>query len=213
MTELDQKSFTSWKLDLMRAIMMAPELEPNEARVAFCLAQHASSATKAIYPAQATLADEACMKERQVRALIARLVQKGWLRIYRPNRQRQNSYSFIEANVQRVFRWQEELKAKRDERRTLARTGSSVPVRNELTGAIAPLATGSSVPVQTGSIAPLNTSIEHQSGNTINMGVDKKDSEVGVYARETSYVPPDFDALEFEQQERHAKSRRRVGAA
>ena len=94
------KSATSAKLDLLDAMCRDPSVTPGEFRVAYVLAQHQGH--KGICPSQELVSLETGIKPRQVRNLIQGLVDKGWLRKARRNRQETNQYEFDHRNVGRV---------------------------------------------------------------------------------------------------------------
>ena len=150
------KSFTSSKLDILDAISMDPRITPGEFRVAYRLAQHANSKTGAIFPSQDRLASQTGMKERSVRACIAGLVHKGWLKKSRPNRRGTNFYRFDAQHINAILDRQIMLDdARREERATKALPHDRHPNDGQKR------LTGTTMPVVTGIQMPPNTSREH----------------------------------------------------
>ncbi|TIM30030.1 MAG: helix-turn-helix domain-containing protein [Mesorhizobium sp.] len=116
------REHTRTKFELLDAISMDPRVTAGEFRVAYRLAQHANAETGAIFPSQDRLASQVGMKERSVRACIASLVSKGWLRKRRPNRRTSNSYSFDTTHINAILDRQITLnEARKEERKTRAR--------------------------------------------------------------------------------------------
>lgn len=116
------REHTKRKFELLDAISMDPRVTAGEFRVAFRLMQHANAETGAIFPSQDRLASQIGMKERAVRACIAGLVSKGWLRTRRPNRRTSNLYSFDRKHINAILDRQISLnEARKEERKTRAR--------------------------------------------------------------------------------------------
>ena len=153
--EAERADFVKWKFRLQLGLLWDDKLEPNAVRVGLCLLNHANPDTKAIFPSQEALGDEVNMSPRQVRKLIARLLDVGWLMVHRDSRHAPNRYQFLDGNVQRVLRHQDEKRGQRARRRMLA-TGTNDPVSDSLPDA----PTGTDVPLQTGTNDPLNTKRE-----------------------------------------------------
>jgi hypothetical protein len=150
----DIESFTSNKLDVMDAISMDPRVSHGEFRVAFRLLQHANAKTGRIFPSQERIANQIGVKVRQVREYIAGLVEKGWLRATRPNRQLPNQYAFDLKHVNAILDRQISLQDALSEERAERRNATS---QKSLRGEKSPLARGRILPVPRGRIPPLNT--------------------------------------------------------
>lgn len=116
------KSFASWKFDLVDAISMDPRVTSTEFRVAYRLLQHANAATMAIFPSQDRIASQIGIKERTVRAAVRGLAAKGWLTVSRRNRRLPNLYRFETRNVNAILDRQISLdEARNDERASRGR--------------------------------------------------------------------------------------------
>jgi len=204
--DTDLKSFTSWKLDWINALMIG--VEHREFRVAVCLLQHANRETKLIMPSQRRIALLLGCSVRAVERAIGKLVADGWLRAVRRNRQMSNQYHFVEARREAMI----DLRQYREDEWEIIR-GRSDP--SEVSGQKSPDPSEVSgrEPSEVSGLEPTDVTGKHLNttpeGNTQRLGYDKKD-EVGQYTREARpLVEPDFDALQIEIEERRAKARRR----
>lgn len=234
--EIDAKSFTSWKMDWINALMIG--VGPREFRVAVCLLQHANSRTKLIMPAQARVAKLLGSSTKAVERAVKELITGGWIEVTRTNRQRSNHYQFVEAKRMAMI----DLRQSREDEWEVIRRRSD---QTEVRGQELPDQTQVSPREQTEVSVPDQTEVggKHLKGTPegehLNPGHDKKDIEVRVYAHARpengtdaaarSYrpqpnhtLPPaqtsrfgtvdpfaSLDALEIEMQERQAKMRRR----
>lgn len=205
MEDEEIKSFTSWKLDWINALMIG--VDHREFRTAVCLLQHANRETKLIMPSQQRIALLLGCSPTAVKRAIGKLVRDGWLKVVRFNRQMSNQYRFVEAKREAMVDLRQ---FREDEWQVLRRKseGSETPPQKSPEGAEVPRREGAEVlPPEGAEVTP-----EHlkgtPEGNTLRMGMDKRDVSVGQYVR-PGYVAPDFDAMEIEIQERQAKARRR----
>ena len=149
-------TFSSWKLDLIKALVSDPVLKASDVRVALALVQHLNAGSFSAFPSQETLAEITCMTARNVRECLERMRVADWLRWDRGNRHKSNEYEFNEQKIA-----DEVARMKRDEesRRRTRKAKRSRSERNHSSGQNE-VATGSPVPLQTGSPVPPNTYIE-----------------------------------------------------
>ena len=162
----ENRTFTSWKLDLLDAMSMDPRVTGSEFRVAFRLLQHANSETLAIFPSQDRIASQTGMKERTVRACVAGIVKKGWLHKSRSNRRVSNSYRFDTKHVNAILDRQIILnEARREERigRSKPSDRQSDAVQTSMTGIMLPIVSGIQVPDNTLTLHLKNKGIEEGS--------------------------------------------------
>jgi hypothetical protein len=94
-----QRSFTSWKLNLLDAMSIDPRLKPFDFRLAFLMLQYMNGKTGKIFPSQETLAGLLNVSLDSVLRSIKHLKDTGWLTATRPNRQKSNHYAFETRNV------------------------------------------------------------------------------------------------------------------
>ena len=148
------RTFASWKLDLIKALVSDRALQPSDVRVAVALVQHLNAGSFSAFPSQETIAAITCMSTRNVRDCLDRLRQAEWLHWDRGNRQKANEYEFDEQKIAN-----EVARMKRDEesrRRSRMAKRSTHSERNHSSGQ-KQVPTGSAVPLQTGSAVPPNT--------------------------------------------------------
>jgi hypothetical protein len=152
--KLVQASFAGWKLDLIKALCSDRALQPGDVRVALALVQHLNIGSYKAFPNQDTLAEIACMTDRNVRICTDRMRKAGWLRWDRGNRQKSNEYEFdankIADEVARMKRDEEGRRQQQKQKRSVGSDRNHSSSQNEvLTGSPVPLATGSPVPPNT----------------------------------------------------------------
>jgi AraC-like DNA-binding protein len=99
----EQRSFTSWKLDLIDLLLADPRHSPTEKNVAICILQHVNQKNLRAWPSIETISDKTCIGWRHVARAIKALQQTGWLRVRRGNRQFANEYRFQEANTNQIL--------------------------------------------------------------------------------------------------------------
>lgn len=152
--KLVQASFAGWKLDLIKALCSDKALLPADVRVALALVQHLNIGSLKAFPNQDTLAEIACMSDRNVRTCTDRMREAGWLRWDRRNRQESNEYEFdadkIADEVARMKKDEEARRVKRKAKRSVRSDRKPASSQKEvLTGSPVPLPTGSPVPDNT----------------------------------------------------------------
>ncbi|WP_173088941.1 winged helix-turn-helix domain-containing protein [Devosia sp. 1635] len=126
--KLVQASFSSWKLDMMKAMAFDPNLHASDVRVAFALLHHLNGATWLLYPSQQTLSDLTHMTVRNVITCLGRLQASGWLHWRRGNRQKSNEYEFIADNLPAALARLKEQEM--DRRRGRTRSKKPIPDMN-----------------------------------------------------------------------------------
>jgi DNA-binding MarR family transcriptional regulator len=139
MSDDNLKSFTSWKLDWVDALMVG--VGHREFRIATCLLQHANGSTRLINPSQGRIAKILGSNATSVKRAITKLAKDGVIERVRHNRQRSNIYRFsdtwkgamMDLKAQREDEW-------REERARTARysEGAEVTCQDEPEGAEAP---------------------------------------------------------------------------
>lgn len=160
MSEADNRTFTSWKLDILNAMSIDPRITASDFRVAFRLMQHVNAKTGACFPSQDSLSEEAVMKERSVRQCIANLRRHGWIDVTARSsggRGKSNLYRFLQKHVNAMLDRMCELQEARRERRT----AGALTIDYRHVDAGEKVTTGISTTVPTGMEMPPNTYIEH----------------------------------------------------
>jgi hypothetical protein len=160
----DTASFTSWKLDLLNAILIDPRVNHSSFRVAFALVQFMNAKTGLMCPAQETLAERACMSVRNVQDCLNELRETRWLNWTRGNRQQSNSYEFNSTNVSYMLDRRTSLDDGRRERRKARVDAKALSRQKLLTRSVVHVAMRSPVPVPRRSGLPANTSMQHPEG-------------------------------------------------
>lgn len=98
-----RRSFTSWKLDVVDALSVDPEVTDLDFRVAFRIIQHLNSVSRIAWPSVARLAAQLGKSEDRVRASTKRLQAVGWLVKERKSQKAPNEYRFLSARLDRVL--------------------------------------------------------------------------------------------------------------
>jgi Helix-turn-helix domain len=99
----EQKSFTSWKLDIQKCLIADPRLSAVAKLVAICILHHVNQESRKTWLSIETISDETCVGWRHVARAIKTLQQTGWIVVRRGNRQRANEYRFSEANMNNML--------------------------------------------------------------------------------------------------------------
>lgn len=180
----EARSFTSWKMDWINALMIG--VDHREFRVSVCMLQHANRKTKLIKPAQHRIAILLGCSVSAVERAISVLVKSGWLEITRRNRQSSNHYQFVEAKrtamvdlrQSREDAWGDIISLRRKAPDPAEVKGQDQPDPAEVKGPEPSEMTGRD---------PAEVTGEHlkgtPEGNTLILGVENTDLSVGQYAR------------------------------
>lgn len=135
--------FSSWKLDVVDALLSSPELAPSDIQVAILLLQHLNGKTWKIYPSQELVAEITHMSARNVRKRLDQLKNTGWLRWERGHLKKANEYEFSEHKVSEEVARMKAEKAARQRRKKKGVPGAE---RNHSSGQTEHLS-GTTVPV------------------------------------------------------------------
>ncbi len=132
MTEMEVKSFTSWKLDILDAMSCDTALEAIDKCVAFRVMQHINMRTRDANPSLARIAAQLGVHRDTVRRSVDRLCDpKGgrlWMTRSRSSRTESYSYQFLsdrlnivlDAKIEREERAKEKAKEKKQNRLEVA---------------------------------------------------------------------------------------------
>ncbi|MDF3216276.1 hypothetical protein EN962_13965 [Mesorhizobium sp. M7A.F.Ca.CA.001.09.2.1] len=100
----EQRAFTSWKLDMLDAMSVDPEVTDADFRVAFRMMQHVNSVSRIAWPSVDRLAVQLARSRDSIMAstkrLCAALTKDGrprlpWMRKSRPHKRAANQYGFM----------------------------------------------------------------------------------------------------------------------
>jgi hypothetical protein len=122
---IDQ-SFTSWKFDVQKCLLVDPRLSAPAKLVAIYILSRINRETLKTWPSIETISDATCVGSRHVRRSIRALQESGWIVIQRGNRQRANEYRFSNANVNKML---DRLTILRDRREIARKTKRAISER------------------------------------------------------------------------------------
>jgi DNA-binding transcriptional regulator PaaX len=97
------KTFTSWKFDVLNCLFVDPRSDATAKIVAVFILQHVNQHTGAAFPGIETISDGTAISARHVRRAIKLLQQTGWLTVTRKNRRAPNVYTFSERNMNQML--------------------------------------------------------------------------------------------------------------
>ncbi len=129
-----RKRDTSFKLDMLTALMVSDLVKPAVFKVAFALIQHMNSRSGISYPSIETLAAETNLSPRYVQQCIEALRRARWLTSSRVSRTTSNRYQFDETFLTDVLPHWRHIVADRKAARKAAETNNSSGRAQEPTG-------------------------------------------------------------------------------
>lgn len=138
-------SFASWKFDLIKGLLLDPNVRHSDFRVAVAVVSHLSAKTMDCYPSQDVLARECHMTARSVRLSLDHLRDIGWIGWKRGNRQLANIYSFQVDKIAEARARVGTMATRRDRSERKPASGRDAVLR----GTQFPVATGSQLPPNT----------------------------------------------------------------
>lgn len=147
------KRDTSFKLDMLDALLLNSLIKPADFVVAFAIIQHRNSENGECYPGMDRIADITGFSTRYVQKCVNKLRRVKWLTSRRPNRQNSNRYEFDETFAHVHLRHKKRILKEREARRLSAETNGSSRQSQPQTGTIDRPARRT--------VAPPNTLIEH----------------------------------------------------
>lgn len=98
-----RRGFTSWKLDMIDALSVDPEVTDLDFRVAYRLMQHVNSVSRLAWPSVARLAAQLGKSEDRIRASTKRLQALHWLEKGRKSQKASNEYRFLDQRLEGVM--------------------------------------------------------------------------------------------------------------
>lgn len=93
------RGFTSWKLEILNAMSVDPQVTDLEFRVAFRIMQHVNSVSRLAWPSVARLGAQLDKSGDRIRAATKNLHKLGWLRKGRKSQKAPNEYTFLEGRM------------------------------------------------------------------------------------------------------------------
>lgn len=140
LTTVEQKSFSSFKFDLIDGMAFAPRVKGNIFNVGVGIVQHLNGRTLICWPSMDVLAAELNLSRTTVKGSIAKLEQFGWLHIETSKGSKSNIYSMNNRQYQamkdnrdiRVELAREKAEARSDEsnRRRLMKLQGGIVAQN-----------------------------------------------------------------------------------
>jgi hypothetical protein len=124
----DAKTFTGWKLDVLKGIAADRRIKPMEFEWAFCVMQHANQKTRSAFVGDEAIRDKTGICERESYRARRRLKETGWLDWTRTRSA--NVYTFRDENLNAILDILEackehRLESRRKKQRTHVRTQES----------------------------------------------------------------------------------------